>query len=89
MQTRINRDKYTFGVIKSLELEHLNNLKTGRVPYSGLELNWLLLTCMVTDHACQQKPNPSRETVPLKGQCNEIYIFLRSKHFNRYFLCML
>ncbi len=35
-QTRINREKYTFCVIKSLEL--LKNLKTGRVPYLGLEL---------------------------------------------------
>jgi hypothetical protein len=31
-------------------MEHRKNLKTGRVPY---------------DHAFPQKPNPSRETVPL------------------------
>jgi len=36
MQTRINREKYTFCVIKSLE--HLKNLKTGHVPHLGLEL---------------------------------------------------
>jgi hypothetical protein len=29
--------------------------KNGHVPYLGLELN----------HACPQKPNPSRETVPI------------------------
>jgi hypothetical protein len=53
-QTRINREKYTFCVIKSLE--HLINLKTGRRPHLGLELT--------SDHACHQKPNPSRATVP-------------------------
>jgi hypothetical protein len=52
-QTRIYREKYTFCIMKSLE--HLKNLKTGRVPYLGLELT----------HACHQKPNPSREIVPL------------------------
>jgi len=35
-KTRINREKYTFCIIKSLV--HLKNLKTGRVPYLGLEL---------------------------------------------------
>ncbi len=35
-QTRINREKYTFCVIKSLKL--LKNLETRRVPYLGLEL---------------------------------------------------
>jgi hypothetical protein len=35
-QIRTNREKYTFCVIKSLE--HLKNLKTGRVPYLALEL---------------------------------------------------
>jgi hypothetical protein len=35
-QTRINRENYTFYVMKSLE--NLNNLKTGHVPYLGLEL---------------------------------------------------
>jgi hypothetical protein len=35
-QTHIYREKYTFCVIKSLE--HLKNVKTGRVPYLGLEL---------------------------------------------------
>jgi hypothetical protein len=48
-QTRINREKYTFYVIKSLE--HLQKLKTGRVPYLGLELT--------TMHTCNQKANPS------------------------------
>jgi hypothetical protein len=46
----INSEKYTFCVIKSFE--QLKNLKTGRVPYLGL------------DHTCHQKPNPSRERVP-------------------------
>jgi hypothetical protein len=55
IQTRIYREKYTFCIIKSLE--HLKNLKTGRVPYLGLELA----------HACLQKPNPSREAVPLQS----------------------
>ncbi len=36
MQTRINRDKYTFSIIKSLK--HQKNLKTGRLPNLGLEL---------------------------------------------------
>ncbi len=40
-------------------LEHLKNLKTTRVPYLGLELTY--------DHACHQKQNPSRETVPLES----------------------
>jgi hypothetical protein len=35
-RTSINREKYTFCVVKSLE--HLKDLKTGRVPYLGLEL---------------------------------------------------
>ncbi len=35
-QTRINREKNIFWVIKSSE--HLKNLKTVRVPYLGLEL---------------------------------------------------
>jgi hypothetical protein len=53
-QTRNYREKYTFCVIKSLE--HLKNFKTGRIPFLVLELH---------DHACHQKPNPSREAVPL------------------------
>ncbi len=44
-QTRINRDKKS--------LEHLRTLKTGRVPYLGLELTLKA-----------QQPNPTRETVP-------------------------
>jgi hypothetical protein len=36
MQTRINRKKYTFCVIKSLEQQ--KNLKNGPVPYLSLEL---------------------------------------------------
>jgi hypothetical protein len=51
-QTRITRMKYTFFVIKSLE--HLKKLKTGCI----------LKFWPRTDHACPQKPNPSRETVP-------------------------
>ncbi len=35
-QTRINREKYTFCDIKLLE--HIENVKTGRVSYLGLEL---------------------------------------------------
>jgi hypothetical protein len=35
-QTRINREKYTFNVIKSLD--HLKDLKTARIPNLGLEL---------------------------------------------------
>jgi hypothetical protein len=35
MQTRINREKYTFRITKSLE--YLKYLKTGRFPYLGLE----------------------------------------------------
>jgi hypothetical protein len=35
-QTRINGEKYTFCVIKSLE--YLKNLKVGRLPYLGIEL---------------------------------------------------
>jgi len=42
-QTRINRKKYTFCVIKSLE--HLNNLKTGCVLYLGLDLTMHVLSC--------------------------------------------
>ncbi len=53
----LNREKNTFCVIKSLE--HQQNLKTGRIPYLGLELT--------NDHACHQKPNPSLETVPFKN----------------------
>ncbi len=60
MQTRIYRKKYTFYVIKSLE--HLKNLKTSHVPYLGLELT--------NDHSCHQKPNPSRETIPLNWEAN-------------------
>ncbi len=55
-QTSINHEKCNFCVIKSLK--HLKNFKTWRVTYFGLEL-----TC---DHACRQKPNPSRETFPFK-----------------------
>ncbi len=40
-----------FCVVKLLE--HLKNLKTGRVPY-----------LVLTGHACHQKPNPPHETVP-------------------------
>jgi hypothetical protein len=36
MQTRINREKYTFCLIKLLE--HQKNFKPGCVPYLGLEL---------------------------------------------------
>ncbi len=45
MQTRINREKYTFCVIKSLE--HLKNLKTGRVLYLGLELTTHVLKSQI------------------------------------------
>jgi hypothetical protein len=65
MQTRINSKKYTFCGIKSLE--HLKHLKTGRVP----------LFRPRTDHACAQKPNPSRETVPLRA---EVYIIPPNHH---------
>ncbi len=56
-QTRINREKYTFCVMKSLE--HLK--KNWPRPLFGPR----------TDHACPQKPNPSRETVPVKA-CGEM-----------------
>ncbi len=49
------REKYTFCVKKSLA--HLKNLKNGCFPYVDLEL---------TNHTCHEKPNPSRETVPLR-----------------------
>jgi hypothetical protein len=58
MQTCINREKFTFCVIKSLD--QLKNLKTGRILNLGLELTGY--------HACPQKPNTSRETVPLKNR---------------------
>ncbi len=45
MQTRINHEKYPFLVIKSLE--HLQNFKTGRVPYLGLELTMHVLKSQV------------------------------------------
>ncbi len=48
-----NGEKYTFCVIKSLE--HLKNFKKGPRP----------LFRRKTNHVCNQKPNPSRETVPL------------------------
>ncbi len=53
MQTCNNREKYTFCVKNSLE--HLKNLKTGRIPIYKPR----------TEHARPQKSNPSRETVPL------------------------
>ena len=55
MQTRINRE----GVIKLLE--HLKNLKTGRVSYLALEL-----IMHVT-----KKPIPFRETVTLSDFLND------------------
>jgi hypothetical protein len=51
--SHINREKYTFCIIKSLE--HLKYFKNGLILYLGLKL---------TIHV--QKPNPSRETVPLR-----------------------
>ncbi len=54
-QTRINCEKYSFCIVKSLK--HLKNLKTDRIPYLGLELT--------NDHGCPQKSNPSCDTVTL------------------------
>jgi hypothetical protein len=48
-QARINREKYTFYVIKSLQ--NLNNLKTGHVPYLGLELTMHVITAKSLDRA--------------------------------------
>ncbi len=45
MQARINREKYTFCVIKSFE--HLKNFKTGRGPYLGLELTIHILKSQI------------------------------------------
>ncbi len=44
-QTRINREKYTFCIIKSLE--HLKNLKTARFLYLGLELTMHVLKSQI------------------------------------------
>jgi hypothetical protein len=54
---RINREKFTFCVKKSLE--HLKNLKADRVPYFGLEL---------TFHIIKFKIHLVRQTVPLNKQ---------------------
>ncbi len=48
-QARINREKYTFYVIKSLQ--NLNNLKTGHVPYLGLELTMHVIKAKSLDSA--------------------------------------
>ncbi len=56
MQTRINRQKYTFSVIQSICAPK----KFKKCPHP------LLRPRTDHDHACPQKPNPSRETVPLK-----------------------
>jgi hypothetical protein len=54
-----------YWVIKSLE--QLKNFKNSPVPYLGLELT--------SNHTCHQKPNPSREIVPLKidGKCRDFF----------------
>ncbi len=52
-QTRINRDKYTFCVIKSLE--HIK--KTRGVPYLGIELSSMSSKAKAI----------TRETVPLRA----------------------
>jgi hypothetical protein len=55
MKTRINREKYTFCVYKTIEAP--KKFK-----------NWLRPLFMPrTDYACHQQPNPSRETVPLNN----------------------
>jgi hypothetical protein len=60
-QTHINREKYTFCVIKSLE--QLNKFK-----------NWLCpLLRPRSDHACPQKQNPYRETVPLNVEADFVW----------------
>jgi hypothetical protein len=51
METRINLENYTFCIIKSLE-----HLKFKKWPHPLFRPG--------TNHACHQKPNPSRETVP-------------------------
>ncbi len=45
MQFRINREKDTNCILKSLE--HLKNLKTVRVPYLGLELAMLVIKSQI------------------------------------------
>ncbi len=58
-QTRINREKYTFCVIKSLKFKNWpRQLFRPR-----------------TDHACHHKPNPSRETVPHIDYRSLLFIF--------------
>jgi hypothetical protein len=52
MKTRINREKYTLCVIKSLE--HQQNLKTCRIPYLGLEL---------TMHVIKNQIHPVRQSL--------------------------
>jgi hypothetical protein len=73
-QIRINREKYIFCVLKSLK--HLKKFKKWPRP----------LFRPRTDHACHQTPNPSRETIPLKGSHNmrgrRIFLSLRASLFN-------
>ncbi len=57
-QTRINREKYTFCVIKSLE--HLKNLETRRVPYLDLELTMNVLKSQI--HHSWDSPFKGRYT---------------------------
>ncbi len=52
MQTRINREKYTL----RYKIIGAPRKKNGPVLYLGLKIN----------HTGHQKPNPTRETVPLK-----------------------
>ncbi len=54
-QTRINCEKYTFALQNQGSPK---NIKTGRVPYLGLE--------MTIHDTRPQKLNPSPETVPIK-----------------------
>ncbi len=53
-KTRNNCEKYTFCNIKSLK--HIKNVKKWPPP----------LFRPKTNHTCHKKPNPTRETVPLK-----------------------
>jgi hypothetical protein len=63
MQTRINHEKYTFCIIKSLK--HLKKFKIGRVPYLGLELTMNVIKSQI--HLVKQSLSPGITLVDWKG----------------------
>jgi hypothetical protein len=74
-QTGIYREKYTFCIIKSLE--HLNNLKTCRFPYIGLELTIYVIKSQF--HLVRQSlevPHSSENTATMATPSLVVFLLL-------------